>query len=311
LQTRLKNSESLERIRDQIVLSAKREGINIFYRDPLSTDDEEYSLCEIDWQADRDWRDFISIAKSEGVKLLILEENIFKFEDLKESIDELKDDVELPLEGADSPKELVGRLGRFSRYDGELGAFKIFWIQGMTKYCLNFWTSWYDQLQNLIAPFLESGNSVRNVSGYSESDIVPRKSLPKQLSTKPIEQVVDEVLRFLKDQYGDLPDFPDKTALDAFWESKGIERWQLDGKARLFLDRVAGLVVQRLEEERRKRENQKIPDLIQECIDWAKENDLRKLTKSNLKAFLAEKGEQLSKNSENIVLFKANLELKD
>lgn len=316
MQTQLKD-ESLERIRDQAVDLARKEGIDIFYSES-SEDDNGHSFSEIQWQNSHDWRDFIALAKSQGVKLLILEESILKMSEFLQLADELNENgVEDDVAGGEmqSVKDLVGRMKRFSKYDGKLGNFKIGWMRDSAKYLLSLSTKWYDEMQELVSPFLEEESpSKPNLVHYSSVGglgIEPKKPLPKELARKSVDEIVDEVLSFLRDEYGDAPDYPNRTALDIFWESKGIQRWEVDPKARLLMDRVDEKVGRRLQEERQKKENDRIPDIIQDCVEWAKENRFTKLTKSNLKAFLAEKTEQLTKNSEDIILLKVNLDLRD
>jgi arginine repressor len=63
--------EALEPVRDEILAFLKKEGFDIFYSDSSSDLD---SLPNIRWQNSKDWKLFFSLAKSQGVKLLVVEE---------------------------------------------------------------------------------------------------------------------------------------------------------------------------------------------------------------------------------------------
>jgi len=96
---------------------------------------------------------------------------------------------------------------------------------------------------------------------------------------------------------------------DAFWESKGFEYIKLDTKDRMKMDMIKDIVRKQQEDIIREREKQELPKIVEECIKWAKENGLKKLTKASLNAFLAEKEIYLSSVGENALYYKVNLEL--
>jgi len=62
--------------------------------------------------------------------------------------------------------------------------------------------------------------------------------------------------------------------------------------------------------ELQQKEKEMIPKLVEEGIKWAKDNELKKMTKSNIIGFIAEKGLNLSSNSKDILYNRINLKLK-
>ena len=61
--------ESLEKTRDEMVSFLKEQSINVFFGEDITSAEG----VEIQWSRD-DWKDFVSLAKKEGVSLVILEE---------------------------------------------------------------------------------------------------------------------------------------------------------------------------------------------------------------------------------------------
>lgn len=96
------------------------------------------------------------------------------------------------------------------------------------------------------------------------------------------------------------------TAREAFWQEKGVNRFY-SGKGRILMEKVSSIVERKLEA----KEKETLPQLIKDCIEWAKENGLKKITKSNINGFLAEKEVNLSFSNKDILYNRVNLKLKN
>jgi hypothetical protein len=102
-----------------------------------------------------------------------------------------------------------------------------------------------------------------------------------------------------------------------FWEQKGISRWLLEPELHLKVDKVDSLFRLNLEQEYSKRlkeqietEKKLLPELVEECLDWAEKEQLKKITKSNLDYFLIDKESELTVTSRDILYHRVNLKLK-
>jgi hypothetical protein len=81
-----------------------------------------------------------------------------------------------------------------------------------------------------------------------------------------------------------------------FWQKKGVSDFG-DSETELLKEKVRKIAETRLTEELQKSERELLPKLVSECVDWAGRYGLTKLTKQNLKAFLAEKNQILTRSS--------------
>ena len=77
-------------------------------------------------------------------------------------------------------------------------------------------------------------------------------------------------------------------------------------KARTLREKTISIADRVMEE----KEKEKMPELIDECIKWAEENNLKKLTKAQMTVFLDEKDCSLIWTNEDILYTKVNFKLK-
>ncbi len=77
-----------------------------------------------------------------------------------------------------------------------------------------------------------------------------------------------------------------------------------DEKARALREKTISIVDRIMEEK------EKMPKLIDECIQWAEENNLKKLTKAQMTVFLDEKDCSLTWTNDDILYTKVNFKLK-
>ena len=100
--------------------------------------------------------------------------------------------------------------------------------------------------------------------------------------------------------------------VDGFLAENGIDRYRtgLSPKARLKLDSIATLIEDQVMKKIVTEEKEALPQLINECAEWARQNGFNKLTRGNLSAFLQEKEKRMSGQSQDVLYTKVNFELK-
>jgi len=294
---------SLDKVRDEIISYLRNENLNIFYGSDATV--EGCPFIEIQWQHEGKWKEFIEIAKKEGVQTIILEEHILSSEDIKRenaSTEILSNDVDA--------NELQKQLKSFSKYVGKVGELTLMWVKGGVKFCYVSRTKWFDDFVALTELIPRDLGTSRIVSrGLFRTTM---SGVPKELKEKSAEDLAEELAEFLRKEF---PECGTRGRVlyigkELFWEKKGVRSFEADPETRILMERVESLVDKRLTEQQLQDEKEKLPDLIEACIDWAKEYGLKKLTKTNLRAFLAEKGEPLSRTSEDILLQQVNFRIK-
>jgi len=140
-------------------------------------------------------------------------------------------------------------------------------------------------------------------------DITDIEETAQQLEKKSAEEWAKELDVYI------IKEFPTAKIADidriaeAFWQSKGVDSIRLDIKDRMKMDRVKEIIRKQQDDILREKEKKELPKIVEDCINWARENGLKKLNKSNLAAFLSEKELDLTALGEDALYNKVNLEL--
>jgi hypothetical protein len=273
------NSEDLGKILQQIEVNLKKLGFTIFYG--ADTAKEELNFNEIRWDIDRsDWKGFLDIAKESEAKVVVLETTTFREEDFLERAQDITEDRE-GVELIEVPKEL-------KKYLGKIGKFSLYWLRDGVKYAYSHSADWWEDMQAIL------------------SDLTEEEEIPKELKDKSVKELGNELVEFING-------FPEATftrsLVGLFWQSKGLKDTSFidDIQFEIKKKKVESFAELKIEKENQKREKSTIPKLFEECVKWARENGMRKVTKTNVDYFLCDKEVTLSKTSRDTIYNKTNL----
>lgn len=146
--------------------------------------------------------------------------------------------------------------------------------------------------------------------------------VPDWIKTKTPEQLAIEMLEFTKKEFSE--DYLGlynrlgfHTVYDFFWKSKGIKRHFMPSDIQSKIERVNILFQKEIlkEADKRKRERlekekEELPSLVSQCIEWARANDLKKLTVADTEAFIVERNLDLLNETKRALYAMANVKLK-
>jgi hypothetical protein len=249
----LGNQDNLNKIYEEMVEYIKSCGLRVFptVSGQYNLDEEEPNV--VIWDSARgDWKSFIEIAKEEGAKTIIV--GVIK--------------------------------GRDDKHADDIGSIALAWIKDGVKYAFEEQTEWWVESTKEGAPSIGIG--------YRREGQIS-KEVMKDLQSKDENQLADEMLVFLSKEFPE-PFITNYHSTEPFWEQKGINMWFLDPELRLKIEKVNTIVRQKFEQERLKKEKECIekekellPKLVEECLEWAGKNHIKKVTKSNIDYFLTEK----------------------
>lgn len=289
-------TDSLDSKSKELINSLKKE-FNIFFaKNTLESD----NVTEVFWDENEDSKHFFEIAKKEGINTIVVEIKVLEKDLIKmDSEDEESLNPEVL-------KLLKAELDGLSKYVGKVGSYKFSWTKDGTKYSLMEVTEWFEEFANVIKR-LSAGESRQTSfrSRFGEEEI------PEELKKKSEEELGEEMIDFMKEQLPTLDNREFYQVKELFWSKKGIMSFTTNPEIRFKMSKVEMIARRRLEEAQTEAEKEKLPDLIDACIDWCKENGLKKVIKTNVKAFLAEKETFLSRNSEDMLYQKVNFKLKE
>lgn len=288
-------SEDLQDECDEIVRYLNEQRLNVFYGEDLS----EPGGIEFQWKGKNGWNDFIALAKKEEATTIIMDEQRLEKEDLDQIIEQLGE------EGL-KDQTISDDIGKLKKLAGKVAGIKLTWIKDGVKFSYHESSEWFDDAQELIATLPQP---IRQLATSSTLRFQPRP-MPKELRGASAEVIAQELLVFAEKEFPETDVRSLYSVSRLFWERKGLPGFG-DPEAEVLKQKVEGIARSRLEEKQGKTEKEKIPQLVTAGIEWAKQYGFPKLTKQNLKAFLAEKEESLSKTSEDILLNQINFKLKN
>ena len=168
---------------------------------------------------------------------------------------------------------------------------------------------WFDDFLELMSSITSVNQPRRGAYGGFSSSI--SKPMPEDLKDKSVEDLCEEFAEFIRNEFP-MAGVDNKiffVAKRAFWENKRVDRFYADSETSLLMEKVELLIKQRLTAQQLEEEKERLPDLIDGCLEWARECGFRKLKKMNLSPFLALKGESFSKTGQDILLHEVNLRL--
>lgn len=144
------------------------------------------------------------------------------------------------------------------------------------------------------------------------------------LSQKSPDELADELLVFAGQQCPESKDdayFPSYVS-HAFWKRQGLQHgYTDDADVILKMTRAEHLARQKwgaereeaqrkLEQERVEKERETLPKTMEECLEWAKKNRVKRITYNDLDYFLGERRISLSPPSKRALYAEVNFKLK-
>jgi hypothetical protein len=136
--------------------------------------------------------------------------------------------------------------------------------------------------------------------------------VPEWLQTMAPENIAKEIIELKKKEFPDDP-FSVHSAIHFYWRSKGIEMSGMPIEIQLKMSKIDMLVEKAQTDEQKTRmlkERQQLPSLVNECVEWAKLNELKSLLVRDVKTFTLEKDLDLLRETEGALCSMANTRLK-
>jgi hypothetical protein len=143
-----------------------------------------------------------------------------------------------------------------------------------------------------------------------------QKAIEVLRSSTP-EELVAQLVSFVKKESEGEDNIWVSHFVDAFWAERGIEKWDMPSDLKFKVEKVELLAQQEIDgyeememEKKRQREKIEFPALVSQCVNWAREHGLKRLTQADIEAFLLEKELDISVTTERSLYATANVQLK-
>ena len=164
---------------------------------------------------------------------------------------------------------------------------------------------------NIFHVFTETADwFVKDLEDIDENE---EEKTPKEILDKTIDELSNEMIQFLQKEFKDITEIYKnlRQVKSQFWLDKGVgDTWGLDPKTRIKIDKIEYKVEKYFLDSMRKKEEGILPKLIENCVEWCKNQGLTKLTKTNINYFLNENDITLTPIGNDTLYFKVNYELK-
>ncbi len=151
------------------------------------------------------------------------------------------------------------------------------------------------ELEELLDEKAETNTETNDITQQSEKESEEptiKKEISNKIKSSSPEELAAELISFAKKEFPDQGNerrVPIHIITDLFWRSKNIIKWGLPADIGLKIEKAELLAQKQLESEREVKEKEKLLSLVNPCIDWAKEQGLKKVTEADVDAFLLER----------------------
>jgi len=291
----------------QIVEShIESEGSNIF--NYVTANYSEF-ISEIEWDDVENWQKFFLIAKNEGI--ITFYKQIEQFS--QDEFDTIAGNLELDKEEYPDLVENIC-MNLESNLD-EIYSINFSWFKNNIRHTITKKVSWFMEMEqdlaklerkkslNKVNEIKDKKNRRQNIENIQLQNEQQRDTdVPENLIGEE-EKLAQELLEFWQTENPTESRYIDWSIVQAFWEPHQLYRH--NPKHQLFQNKVKDLTMQIHE----KNEKEKIPDLLEKCIDWAVENKRTKTTQSEIREFLEDIGENVSLNNMKSIVEKTNRQL--
>ncbi|MCX6818525.1 MAG: hypothetical protein NT129_00815 [Candidatus Aenigmarchaeota archaeon] len=175
---------------------------------------------------------------------------------------------------------------------------------------------WKDE-DCLIISFME--NSVNKPSEIPLSFETEEREMeiPTEIKLATPEELAVKMIDFARREFPDKERIYINNISQLFWGQKNIDRYGAPPDIQLKIQKAEFLAQKKLDEEREiernetlEKEKNEMPSLVSSCVDWAKGNGLKRITQSDVVAFLLENGIRILPQTQRAVYAMANVAIK-
>lgn len=181
--------------------------------------------------------------------------------------------------------------------------------------------SWKDE-KCLFFSYLES--RISDLDAYSrpefdDFDDEKPKQVPSDIKSTTPEKLAEELFAFAKTEFSIEAD--ERVWIgnisEHFWKSKKLDKWDLPPDMELKIEKVERIAQQLIDAERQallekrlEKEDVELPALVAECVTWAKQHGLKKVTVADVDSFVMKKKLNIHYQTKRNLYATVNLELK-
>ena len=274
-----------EKFQEEIKEYLKENEINIF---PYQGRDLSKLLPEMEWYDVKNWKEFFSIAKKEGITIVY--EEIIDFTENK--IQNIKRDWENAGNDSEFEDSFENILANFEDKVNETSSVSYSWIKNNILHSITEQASW------LAEAYQEYGELKHK---KKQKQLIQRSGgaeLPESLKNEKPENIANQMIEYFETEHSQMS-IDDWEIQEQFFESIGLDRRQ--STHRILREKVIRNAMKILHD----REKEMIPELIEKCVEWALENKQSKPTQSVVRGFLI--GENVNLSPDNFKILHAKL----
>lgn len=145
-------------------------------------------------------------------------------------------------------------------------------------------------------------------------DIIDDAAIPSEISDTSPEDLAEKLVEFAKSQTPSKGKIWIPNIARRFWETRmgyqNIGSSEIQEKM-CVVENLAQNLIEQEREMRKKKEVSELPSNTNNCVTWAKNHGLRRITVSDLQVFLSDSGLELLTESQKMLQAQVNLKLKE
>lgn len=156
-----------------------------------------------------------------------------------------------------------------------------------------------------------------HLESHISSNRYETQQVPKWLKVASPEEIAQQILEFKDEEFKNGEEVRFHMLRNLFWSKKGVEQFFLPPEISMKIQQAevkAQMQMKKEEDEKKKarlsQERDGLPDIVGQCVDWARTSGLKRLSLSDVDTFTLEKDIDILKETKKSLYSMANVKLK-
>ena len=155
------------------------------------------------------------------------------------------------------------------------------------------------------------------LSDINEESEKRGEEVPEEIKIITAENLAKELINFIKLEFPDDERVWIRNISQLFWNQKSLRKFDMPPEIQLKIEKAEMLAQKQIdnekevkEKERVEKEKKDLPNLIESCITWARNQSLKKVTLIDIDAFLSEQDTEILQQTKRALYSMVNSKIK-
>lgn len=177
------------------------------------------------------------------------------------------------------------------------------------------------QLERIIKALERIADALESVEDIPEADVPfegdKPSEIPEEIKSATSEKLASELVAFIQKEFSDEENMSIYRASEFFWNQKNIRKYEMLPEVRFKMEKAEMLAEKQLnaarevkEKAQLEKEKLELPSIVNSCVNWAREHNLKRITQADVDAYLLDKNIELLYQTKRSLYAMANVAIK-